>query len=107
MTIEHLKILETLFERNYWIVDRRASGDDFSISEIWHLKRPNGTGTLTVEFEGFDGLVCLPVEKSYACDVVEIPKFRLYFSKIRHDQWPKDVEVFEKRIKSFNQAQGW
>jgi hypothetical protein len=107
MTIEHLKILETLFERNYWTVDRRAPGDDFSISEIWHLRRPKGTGTLTVEFDGLDDMVCIPVEKSYGCNVVEIPKSGLYFSKIRHALWPKKIAEFERLIKEFNRKEGW
>lgn len=107
MTIEHLNLLEALFERNHWIVDRREPGDDHSISEVWHLKRPDGTGALTVEFDGLDDLECLPVEKSYGCDVVEIQKSGLYFSKIRNTRWPKDLAEFEDRIAEFNREEGW
>ncbi|ASP36050.1 hypothetical protein [Labrenzia sp. VG12] len=107
MTIAHLEILESLFARNHWIVDRREEGDDYRISAVWHLKRPDGTGTLTVEFQGFDDLVCLPIEKSYGCDVLQIPECGLYFSRVNHARWPTDLETFEAQIRMFNQSQGW
>ncbi|MBG6209545.1 hypothetical protein IWQ49_004218 [Labrenzia sp. EL_126] len=103
MTVEHLEILETAFARNHWIVDRRMPGDGYFISEVWHLTRVDGTGALTVEFDGLNELECLPIEKSYGCDIVEIANSGLYFSKIRASRWPKDLALFEMRIKEFNQ----
>lgn len=80
MSHEHLENLRNKLEQIGWIVAEELEGNDYDISAVWLITRPNGSKKLHIDFQGLDDMVTLPIEKSYGCKVREFPKISLYFS---------------------------
>lgn len=82
MSLEHISGLRTKLENSRWKVVEELSGDDYSISAIWKISRPNGEHHLNLVFEGLDEKAVLPIEKCYSCHILENKEINLYFNKI-------------------------
>jgi hypothetical protein len=97
MSIEHLKLLRNSLEKNNWVILEELPGNEYDISAIWIIARPNGTSEFKLIFEGLDDLECLPIEKAYGCYVETNGKMGLYFSKV-NKFFPSDLSNFIKTI---------
>jgi len=63
----------------------------------WEISRPNGDCKLTIEFEGLDDMVTLPIENAYGCRITGMPSITAYFSKLKRS-WPKELEQFISKL---------
>lgn len=97
MSIEHLKQLRNNLERKNWNIISETKGNEYDLSAVWVIARPDGTNRLHIEFLGLDDLQKLPIEKSYACRIKELPKISVYFNKISR-LWPKKLHEFIEKI---------
>ena len=66
----HLIDLRNALHRKKWQLFTCLKGNDYDISEIWQIQRPDGTEKLHIEFDGLDDLETLPLEASYGCKKV-------------------------------------
>ncbi|MBA6339317.1 hypothetical protein H4J57_19205 [Colwellia sp. BRX8-7] len=82
MSFEHISQLRVKLENSNWVIFEELAGDEYSISAIWLIGRPNGNNMLNVIFEGLDDSSVLPLEKSYGCHIQENKDLSLYFHKI-------------------------
>jgi hypothetical protein len=67
MSEVHLDNLRNALEKSHWVVTLELDGNDYDISAIWVVSRPDGTAIRNIEFEGLDDMETLPIEKSYGC----------------------------------------
>ena len=95
--LSHLKQLKKDLENHHWKIISEEGGNDYDISAVWIVARPDGSNQLHLEFEGLDDLKTLPIEKSYACHVREASDISVYFGKISKS-WPKELSEFINKI---------
>ena len=98
MSIDNLRQLRNELENQNWRIISEEGGNDYDISAVWVVARPDGSNRLHIEFEGLDDLKTLPIEKSYACHVREASDISAYFGKISKS-WPKELSDFIDKIK--------
>jgi len=98
MSIDHLKQLRNELENQRWKIISEEGGNDYDISAVWVVARPDGSNQLHIEFEGLDDLKTFPIEKSFACHVREASDISVYFGKISKS-WPKELSDFIDKIK--------
>jgi len=96
MSIEHLRQLRNALESNDWKIIEELPGDDYKISAYWKISRPDNSSVLTIAFEGLDDMNTLPIEKAYACGLVEYPA-SAYFSKVSKS-WPNELAKFIEQL---------
>lgn len=82
MSACHLDMLRRALEENHWVFFGDEPGNDYDISGIWNIARPNGDSRLQLAFSGLDDLDTLPLERSYGCHVVGEENVGLYFGRI-------------------------
>ncbi len=99
MSIHHLRDLRNLLESHHWVVAAELPGDDYRVSGVWRITRPDGTNPLHIEFEGLDDMETLPIEKAYACEIAELPEVSLYFGRVGRS-WPADVRSFIEQLEA-------
>jgi hypothetical protein len=97
MSIEHLKQLRNALENQHWKIISEKDGNDYDISRVWVIARPDGSNQLHIEFEGLDDLKTLPLEKSYGCRIKEATDVAAYFGKILKS-WPRELSEFINKI---------
>lgn len=97
MSIVHLEQLRNTLEKNHWKVCGELPGNDYEISALWKISRPDGSARLTIAFQGLDDMDTLPVEKSYGCWVLEKPTISAYFSR-KNRSWPSELERFVRDL---------
>lgn len=95
----HLNDLKKELEKSHWVVVSELEGNDYDISGVWLLSRPDGTNQLHLEFEGLDDMETLPLNKSYGCRIKENPDIKLYLSRIEHS-WKDALSMFIKHLNS-------
>jgi hypothetical protein len=78
MSFFHIDDLENAIRNNGWRITR-TPGNDLDIPETW-LIRKHGS-VMALIFEGMGDPEVLPIEKSYACRLLENPAVSLHFSK--------------------------
>lgn len=93
MSIEHLKQLKNKLTHHNWNIISETGGNDYDVSALWVVARPDGSNQFHIEFLGLDDLETLPIEKSYACRIKERPEVSAYFSKISKS-WPEELSRF-------------
>ena len=89
----HLIQLRNSLELRKWNIEQELDGNGYDVSGYWVIARPDGNERFTLAFEGMDDNIVLPIDRSYACKMVENPGINLYFSKI-HGRWKEDLEQF-------------
>ena len=93
MSIEHLRMLRKALEDSHWVVLEEFPGNNYEMSGIWKVGRPNGDSPISLAFEGLDDLDTLPIEKAYACHMVGNNEIALYFGKVGKS-FPTELPVF-------------
>ena len=101
MSIEHLRQLRNELERHHWKIIAEEDGNDYDISAVWVIERPDGSNQLHIEFMGLDDLETMPIEKSYGCSIKEAPSIEAYFARISRS-WPKELSEFIKKLERFS-----
>ena len=105
MSETHLNALRNALESNRWIVVSELDGDDYSISAIWVVSRPDGSTVRQIEFDGLDDMKVLPIEESYGCRIREYPSISLYFARINRS-WNGLLSEFIEELNASVAAQG-
>lgn len=82
MSLEHISGLRNKLENSNWKITKELEGDDYSISAIWKISRPNGEHRLNLVFEGLDEKEVLSIDESYGCYILENKDLSLYFKKL-------------------------
>ena len=77
----HLQDLRNQLQREHWHLVAELSGNDYDISGVWQVSRPNGSSVAHLEFEGLDDMQTLPLDRAFACRIREAPGISLYFRK--------------------------
>ena len=96
----HLDELRNSLERRGWRVIAEQAGDEYRISATWVIQRSIQAEPLLIDFEGFDDMICLPLERSYGCHVRGHSSEGIYFSKRGHkssshrENWNKELSSF-------------
>lgn len=88
----HLKLLEQRLEEKGWSIVDRGSGDGYRVSGSWTIQRSKKKEGIVLEFDGFDDMKTLPLEKAYACAVKGKNDESIYFGSMKE---------FEKKLPSF------
>lgn len=97
MTAWHLDDLRNQLYGKKWRVIAQLEGNNYEISGVWELARPDGSCQLHIEFEGLDDMETLPVDRSYGCSVRESPDCSLYFRK-KGELWKQELAEFVDRL---------
>ena len=95
----HLESLRNELERNHWRVIEELDGNDYDISGVWEIARPDGTSARRIEFEGLDEMRTLPVAKSYSCRLQENHAVSLYFRR-PGERWARELAAFVSQLGS-------
>ena len=82
MSEERLTALRNALETNHQVLISEKQGNDYDVSAIWVISRPDGKTKLHIEFDGLDDMKTLSIEESFGCSVREIPNLDLYFARI-------------------------
>lgn len=81
MSLTHLEKLRNNLTKHKWVIQQELPGDDYRISAIWRISRPDKTGEFKLAFDGMDDMEVLPIEKSYGCHVISNEHIDLYFGR--------------------------
>ena len=101
MSETHLNDLRNEIEKCHWVISSELEGNDYDISGIWVIERPDKTQKLHLEFEGLDEMGVLPLNKSYGCKIQENPEVAIYFSR-KNRTWPEELNEFSHKLKKIN-----
>ena len=101
MSETHLNDLRNEIENNHWVVSSELDGNDYNVSGIWVIERPDKSIKLHIEFEGLDETGVLPLNKSYGCKIQEHPELSVYFSR-KNRSWPEELSEFINKLKTLN-----
>jgi hypothetical protein len=105
----HLRALERALIRNGWRVAAVHPGDDYRISASWEVQRGNLQPSLFLDFDGMDksGDYCLPVERSYGCQVRGHPAASLYFRRPHRSRrlWEQELAAFVRELENASAAE--
>jgi hypothetical protein len=93
----HLRELEDRLAKRGWKILSVHDGDGYRVSASWEIGR--GDRRLFLDFQGFDDMAVLPLERAYAVDVRGHPSCDLYFGKRPTEarpnrSWEEDVTAF-------------
>ena len=100
MGAAHVKAVRTMLESNHWVILKERFVDEYSTSAYWDIARPDGTGKLTLRFDGgydIDGVHKRTFDESIGCSVVEHPELDLYFARINRS-WPSELSNFFREL---------
>jgi hypothetical protein len=90
----NIEELNKSLEKNNWKIIEDIPGNDYGISLSWKIQRSNQEEPTIIDFEGFDDLITLPIEKSYGCNI-RGKNIMLYFRKLRSKSiWNQELENF-------------
>ena len=92
MSEAHLTDLRKVLEQN---------GNEYDISDVWVVERPDGTGIFHLEFEGLDDLNVLPISWAYGCRVQENNEICAYFARSGRS-WHSELENFIKALNEWS-----
>jgi hypothetical protein len=93
MSESHLTDLRKALEQNHWVVTKEQNGNGYDISSIWVVESPDGSHRFHLEFEGFDDLQVLPINRAYGCRVQEKHEIGAYFARVGRS-WPSELARF-------------
>lgn len=97
MSQRHLQDIENELAKNGWEIYETLNGDGYNIAEVWVLsnhRHPNIK--LNLAFEGMDELNVLPIEKTYACYIMNT-EISLYFYNSKK-VWPAKLTEFTRQL---------
>ena len=100
MSRQHLADIRSTLERNHWQVIEELPGNDYDVSAVWKIARPDGSNVFHLEFEGLDDMSTLPIEQAYAIKVREAPEVSVYFGRASRS-WPEALEEFFNMLKQY------
>ena len=98
MSLSHLDALRNELEKHHWRITAEMPGNEYDISAVWQIARPDGSETKHIEFEGLDDLKTLPISDSYGCRVREIPSLNLYFGKFHGSAFQPELVTFVQEL---------
>ncbi len=101
MSKVHLKDLRNGIEHNHWIITSEDKGNDYNISGVWIIEKPDNSKKLHLEFEGLGDTEVLELNKSYGCKIREFPNISAYFSK-KNRSWRDELNIFLNKLKGLN-----
>lgn len=84
-------------EHRHWRVTQELPGDDYRISAVWKVARPNGKQVFHLEFQGLDESAVLPIERAYGCSIREAPDISAYFARVGRT-WPEELQAFFDKL---------
>ena len=93
MSQAHLTELRKILENSHWVIASEFEGNEYDVSGVWQVSRPDGANKMHIEFEGLDDMNTLPVEESYGCRVKEAPNINLHFSRVGRS-WSEELTKF-------------
>ena len=102
----NLDELNKALAQNGWDVITELSGDGHNVSAYWQIQRYGKPMTFHLAFNGLDEDGVLPLEKAYACSLVEDESISLYFKKRslenheRHAVWRRELQEFIEKVNS-------
>lgn len=102
MSEVHLKDIRRCLEEANWIIADELEGDDYQISAVWVIARPNGDSRFHLEFEGLDDMRKLPIDQSYGCSIREAQEIGCYFSR-EGRSWPHELAEFDRKLRQWSQ----
>ena len=85
-----------------WTIVAQHPGDDYKISGSWEVQRSTRYPPVFIDFEGFDDMICLPMEEAYACHLRDEPKIGVYFGRMG-ERWKDSILQF---ISALNFSEG-
>ena len=97
MSESHLRDLRNGLERRSWRVTQELPGDNYRISAVWEVARPDGKQMFHLEFQGLDESAVLPIERAYACNIREAPDVSAYFARLGR-AWPEELQAFLEKL---------
>src|SRR5437764_4859629 len=104
MSPPHLRALREALARKGGRVVGAHPGDDYRTSASWEIERSNRAPKLFLDFEGMDksGDYCLPLQKSYACQVRGRPAACLYFYRFNRSRglWERELTAFLEALEA-------
>ena len=86
-------VARKILENSHWVIASEFEGNEYDVSGVWQVSRPDGANKMHIEFEGLDDMNTLPVEESYGCRVKEAPNINLHFSRVGRS-WSKELTKF-------------
>jgi hypothetical protein len=102
MSKPHLRALQDALVHKGWRIVAVHPGDDYRISGTWEIQRRSSQPGLLLDFQGMgpDGDYCLPLEKSYGCQVRGRPGASLYFRKMKRSRklWEEELAAFVQAL---------
>lgn len=98
MSETHIKDLQNGIEKCHWIISKEKKGNDYDISAIWVIERPDKSQKLHIEFQGLSEEGVLPLNKSYGCRIQEYPEISAYFYR-KNKSWPVELGEFLSKLK--------
>lgn len=93
MSESHLSNLKNALEARSWQIVDEQDGNDYDISGVWVIARPDGTSRLHILFQGLDDMNTLPLERAYGCRLRELPHVGLSFARISRS-WRPQLDKF-------------
>ncbi|MEO7715830.1 MAG: hypothetical protein ABIY70_06500 [Capsulimonas sp.] len=93
----HLKELDEALSAKGWRIVAHHPGDDYNVSASWEVQRSTRFPSVFIDFDGFDDMVCLPLEKAIGCDIRDLPTPSLYF-RSRNAKWSEELRAFVKAL---------
>jgi hypothetical protein len=93
LSTRHLIDIKTALERRHWHVVEELPGNDYNVSAVWRIARPDGSDIFHLEFEGLDDLETRPVERAYGIKVREAPDVGAYLARLSRT-WPMELDQF-------------
>ena len=93
MSSQHLSDIKAALERSHWRVVDELPGNDYNISAVWRIARPDGSDILHLEFEGLDDMETRPIERAYGIKVREAPSVAAYLARLSRT-WSAELDQF-------------
>jgi hypothetical protein len=96
----HLYDIKAALNRNHWEVVSELPGNDYEVSAVWQIARPNGSNLLHIEFQGLDDMKTLPIDRAYGIKIREAPDIGVYFSRPSRS-WITELEQFISKLEQY------
>jgi len=103
LTVSHLNDLYAGLAAAGWTIVAQHPGDDYKISGSWEVQRSTRYPPVFIDFEGFDDMICRPIEEAYGCHLRNEQKIGVYFGKMG-GRWKDSLLRFISAL-DFNQGE--
>lgn len=104
LSVPHLQALEDALARRGWRKVAIHPGDDYRISGTWEMHRSGSDEPILIDFAGMarDGMSCLPLQESFACEVRGRTSVSLYFRRVNRSRelWQRELAKFVQKLET-------